>query len=330
MVMTETEPKHLLDILLPTYNRSDKLVKNISLICSQLGILKKESYVKIIIVDNCSSDNTFDAVEGMVAKFPNSRIDLYRNTENVGLYNNIIKALSYASAPFIMYLGDDDFLPMTYWEHVFKLLEGDKDVGFIKPCRREIDSFFDVPTRLDTGDATVKPFKRNMWSTLLLASSCNQLSGLVYRNIDLYARVQREKVLNVYPFMAFAGWVLEKHQGYSIEGSPVLITDGVKKDWGYGQDGTLGDIVDNVKFFLGRPLLKRMIGEAYFANKWKWFLSIVIRKGFYCYFLCLSTLLLDKRLLPSTRLMFIYFCSYIQLRIWIYNAKVWLTRRSNA
>jgi abequosyltransferase len=317
----------ILDILIPTYNRGDNVVKNIVLTCSQLQSLSKERFVRLIIVDNCSTDNSFELITKAVLSFPNFKIEVFRNETNIGLYNNIVKVLSHATSPFIMYLGDDDFIPLKYWEQVFHLLEGQKDLGFIKPCRIGVIAMFDIPIPLYTGEATVKAYERKLKNTLYLASNCNQLSGLVYRNIGLYARIEKEKVRNLYPFMAFAGWVLENYKGYSIEGSPVLITDGVKKDWGYGNDGTLGDIVDNVKFFIPNSYLQRLYGEAFFANKWKWFLGIVLKRGFEYYIVCLKTLLFDKRLLLSTRLLFIYFCSYIELRILIYKWKSKLIKK---
>lgn len=311
----------VLDILIPTYNRGQSLVKNLTLTSFHLRALNKAFCVRIVIVDNCSNDSSFELVSEWIGSSTDIKVEIYRNSENIGLYNNIIKVLSLAKARFIMYLGDDDFIPMAYWESVFRLVESDDQVGLIQPIRKEIRSDFQVAIPLSTGMAFAKSFKPGLLSTLYLASNCNQLSGLVYRNVGLYRRVVEEGVENLYPFMALAGWVLDGYRGYAIHGCPLLITDGVKKDWGYGMDGTLGDILDNVKYFSRNSYVNRVLGEAYFANRWKWFLSIVFRRGTSYFVLCLQTLLRDKRLLLSSRFFLVYLCFYIQTRMIVHNWK---------
>jgi glycosyltransferase involved in cell wall biosynthesis len=63
---------------------------------------------ELIIVDDCSSDRTFEIAKAFVAK--DDRVKVYLNNKNLGDYPNRNKAASYARGKYIKYVDADDFI----------------------------------------------------------------------------------------------------------------------------------------------------------------------------------------------------------------------------
>lgn len=99
----------LLTILIPTYNRSNKLLRLLNQIYFYLN--KDEKYsriIDVIISDNGSIDNTKDDVTSFI-KFKNN-FKYFRQSENKGFDNNIKLLYDYADSEFVWYFSDDDIL----------------------------------------------------------------------------------------------------------------------------------------------------------------------------------------------------------------------------
>ena len=56
----------ILSILIPTYNRSKYLEKNINLLSEFITQAKLDSKVEVVISNNCSPDNTDDIIENFI------------------------------------------------------------------------------------------------------------------------------------------------------------------------------------------------------------------------------------------------------------------------
>lgn len=114
----------MIDILIPTYNRAKFLAKNILLLNKQIESRGLQKYFRIIVSDNCSSDNTSDAlseVEGVLSV----RMLRYRQEKNIGLEPNALFLLGKATSEYVMYLGDDDYLPDGYLNFVIEKIKED-------------------------------------------------------------------------------------------------------------------------------------------------------------------------------------------------------------
>ena len=75
----------LLSICIPTYNRSEYLLKCLNSIISQPEF---DDRVEIVISDNCSSDNTELVIKDFIYSYPN--IKYFRNTKNLVDENHIL------------------------------------------------------------------------------------------------------------------------------------------------------------------------------------------------------------------------------------------------
>ena len=91
----------LVSVVMCTYNGSRFVAEQIDSICSQTY-----EQLEIIIVDDASSDNTFDIVKQHFDK--DARIRAYRNDKNLGFNLNFNKACKLATGDFIAIADQDD------------------------------------------------------------------------------------------------------------------------------------------------------------------------------------------------------------------------------
>jgi len=109
-------------ICIPTYNRPFFLLKAIR---SCLTQTYKD--FEIIVTDNSESDKTKELIKSL----NHPLIRYYKNPENIGGLNNIIKVLKLAKGKYIKFLMDDDLLKPTCLERMVKVLETYPSVGIV-------------------------------------------------------------------------------------------------------------------------------------------------------------------------------------------------------
>ena len=116
------EGKKDLSFVIPTYNRSTYLRETIDSIISQSTKLKYE----IIIVDNHSEDIELKDKINILRQIHD--VKLYRNTENIGMFGNINRAISLASSDLVALLHDDDLLKDNYFFEIEKYIDKKYDI----------------------------------------------------------------------------------------------------------------------------------------------------------------------------------------------------------
>jgi len=93
----------LVSVLMTAYNRELYIAEAIESVLAQ----DYENY-ELIIVDDCSSDNTVEIAKSYQKK--DSRIQVYVNEKNLGDYPNRNRAASYAKGYYLKYLDSDDLI----------------------------------------------------------------------------------------------------------------------------------------------------------------------------------------------------------------------------
>tara|TARA_R110002049_G_scaffold6312_3_gene40254 strand:+ start:2825 stop:3541 length:717 start_codon:yes stop_codon:yes gene_type:complete len=118
-----------LSILIPAYNEE----RTIHLILDRVRDVKLLNNIQkeIIIVNDCSSDNTVGALETYMAKNPEMGIQLYSQEKNQGKGAAIHKAISLATGDYLLVQDADlEYDPREYNDLLKPIVEGNADVVY--------------------------------------------------------------------------------------------------------------------------------------------------------------------------------------------------------
>lgn len=107
----------LVSIIMPSYNTSQYIGKSI-----QSVLIQTYTNWELIIVDDCSTDNTDEVVGG----FNDARIRYYKNTRNSGTAVSRNKALREARGKWIAFLDSDDLWNVNKLEKQIRFMESNK------------------------------------------------------------------------------------------------------------------------------------------------------------------------------------------------------------
>jgi SAM-dependent methyltransferase len=116
-----------LSILMPVYNESAVVERCVSLV---LAVALPESMEReLVIVDDCSTDGTWDTLQRLAAQFP--QIQLYRQPRNRGKGAAVRAAIEKATGDFSLIQDADlEYDPAEYPRLLKPLLDGHADAVF--------------------------------------------------------------------------------------------------------------------------------------------------------------------------------------------------------
>lgn len=129
------EVKDLLEIILITYNRKEKLKKTLE------QLLEANSPIvdfEIKILDNKSTDGTTEFLQEYSKKHKN--IIHIVNNRNLGGNGNIAKAFEIAQKKYVWVLCDDDSYTWTNWQKIEQAIFEDYDVIFTRRTEKKKDN----------------------------------------------------------------------------------------------------------------------------------------------------------------------------------------------
>lgn len=234
----------IIDILIPTYKRSKDLIYNLNLLQKELIDYELLDKVRVIVSDNCSPDDTQEVVADFIEKKnKNFELDYYRTTENIGLERNSVNVLSKASSPFIMFLGDDDFLDKGYLKYCLDKIASIDNLGCIITGIMKVDNdlnILDCPRPADFEEVLGEP---GFDSMLLYSHFGSQLSGLLLKRdnlLDEYLATGSNR--NIYLFIYFVANRIEKHKVIFVPKFETKVKILNAKDWNYNELGLLDEV----------------------------------------------------------------------------------------
>lgn len=112
----------LLTIAVPTYNGA-KTIKNLL-----DSILNQNDYrIEILVINNCSTDNTLQIVESYVDRLPNLRI--INQQSNVGPDANFLDCFKKAEGKYVHLISDDDVYIEKSIEKILTVLSRSEDIA---------------------------------------------------------------------------------------------------------------------------------------------------------------------------------------------------------
>lgn len=265
-----------LSILIPTYNRCKDLEHNVSMLISFIKALPHPEDVCVIISDNASTDDT-SSLMLKVQETACVRINYIRQEQNQGYCKNVCLLLSRASTPWVMLLGDDDYLEPWYIEECLKQIEEHPNLGCIIPNYRDWNPVKKELGGLREENCETKLYKAGFDACIANAWRGHQVSGLCFRKENVVEEFQKREMNNLYPQIFFVSYNALRYDVIHF-GEKCLVVSGVpqsQKDWNYGDDGLVNDIFENFKN-LGVSQKQRALLEAYFMQVQKRYLWAAI------------------------------------------------------
>ena len=93
----------LVSVLIPVYNREHCIEE-----CIQSALSQDYENIEVVVVDNCSDDNTFELCLKLAVD--DVRLRVYKNIENIGPVRNWIRCVELANGEYSKILFSDDVL----------------------------------------------------------------------------------------------------------------------------------------------------------------------------------------------------------------------------
>jgi glycosyltransferase involved in cell wall biosynthesis len=140
--------KVFLTIVIPTYNRGNKLNRLLNLLFEQISDGKLSDFVNVLVSDNNSTDNT----RAICDKFlKNINFEYFFNSTNIGFDKNIIKSYQSVKSEYVWFFADDDIPKSNSVHTIYKTLKSSLPeillYSFAQPQHSNI-RFFDYPEKV--------------------------------------------------------------------------------------------------------------------------------------------------------------------------------------
>ncbi|MDD5731926.1 MAG: glycosyltransferase family 2 protein [Patescibacteria group bacterium] len=137
------DPK--ISVLMPAYNAEKYIGEAIESILNQTF-----TNFEFIIIDDCSTDKTWDIIQEYVKK--NNKIRSFKNEKNLGIAGSRNKLLGLAGGKYIVWQDADDISMLDRLKHQFEFMEANKDVGI---CGGWLQFFSDKK------EGSIRKYKQN-------------------------------------------------------------------------------------------------------------------------------------------------------------------------
>lgn len=261
----------MIEILIPTYNRSENLVKNIQHIDKLVKDEKLDGEYRILISDNASTDDTLSALDSVKSQV-NIEFMVFRQTENLGLEKNAVFTLEQATSEYVIFLGDDDFLPQGYLTELH-IVEQAKKYGVVIPGFSSL--FPDGEVKPGRHDMKGRYHKAGFRALADFSNFGHQLSGLFFKREGVVEAYKADaKNRNIYPFIFFIGFIMQRYPAAYKPEFQVLVSQGNSKDWGYDDSGLLTEIFKNYRALYPHSPIKRDVLCLIMMHRQSWRLRI--------------------------------------------------------
>jgi glycosyltransferase involved in cell wall biosynthesis len=233
-------------IFIPTYNRWSVLAKTLKSTLTDNSIC-----VPVTIVDNNSHPEGLDAVLQVIAKFPHIPCKIIKNEMNIGGDANLLRCIALCPTPYVLVLGDDDFLVDDYIAKITRYLSSNVHWGFISFKDRHCEGFSDK-----TFDSPYEMVRfSNDWSELLFTST-SIVNTEIFRAGMLEAQ-RAQFTCSSHLVGMLKGWKHRtddtKHWRFLLSAERLISTSGHARD---------AKSFDLIHVFAGLPVLEYFFQEA--------------------------------------------------------------------
>jgi glycosyltransferase involved in cell wall biosynthesis len=197
--------------VVPCFNMAELLPRCINSILNQ-------SYkdLEVLVMDNCSLDNTFEVVES----FKDPRIRYVRNETNIGHIGNFNRGISLGRGKYVWVVAADDSFKATKAVKLFvEAMEKNTDLGYIFCRAVELrgEKETDIVAWTDCGE------RDRIWSggdflLRLLRNNCIAMSSCMARK-ECYGKITlfRSDMPHASDWYLWCAFALKYHVGYVAE-----------------------------------------------------------------------------------------------------------------
>ena len=182
----------LVSVIIPTYNR-EKLISR----CIDSILNQTYSNIEIIIVDDCSTDNT----EQVVKNYNNEKIKYYKLEENRRACYARNYGIEHSKGEYIAFLDSDDAWHSNKIEKQLNyLIEKDVDMVFCGMNRFEVGNdqsyYYPLNRNINSNDIYLQVLKENCIATVTIFMK-RQVYDKVHFNVELKRYQDWDFALNI-------------------------------------------------------------------------------------------------------------------------------------
>lgn len=162
-------------VLIPAYNYAHYLGEAIESVLDQTF-----DDFELIVVDNCSTDNSVELVQSYMHK--DSRVRLVVNKTNVGMYRNYNEALLHARGEYIKFLNADDKFDKELLKEFVGILDNHPNVSLVTSWRQFFGNRHDV---LKSGRSGLHEGKKIILESIEQSNFIGEPTTVMFRRENL-------------------------------------------------------------------------------------------------------------------------------------------------
>ncbi|MDO8412821.1 MAG: glycosyltransferase family A protein [Gallionellaceae bacterium] len=167
-------------VCIPTYNTAEYLGQAIESVLEQ-----NYPDFEIVIVDNCSTDQT-DALVSTMLKAGNGNIRFFKNETNIGLVGNLNRCLDHATGAYVKFLCADDLLLPGCLQQMAAGLDSHQSVKLVSSSRLLIDEHGNhLGAREYAAGDTIVPGHQAITRCLFGGNYIGEPTAVMFRKNDL-------------------------------------------------------------------------------------------------------------------------------------------------
>jgi glycosyltransferase involved in cell wall biosynthesis len=110
-------------VVIPTYNAAATVAETLLSVCAQTRMPRE-----VIVVDDCSSDNTIEVVKSVAQNFESGQLKIVQNDKNQGAAETRNTGWSLASGEYVAFLDADDTWHPRKIELQYEYLKNNRDL----------------------------------------------------------------------------------------------------------------------------------------------------------------------------------------------------------
>ncbi|GEQ38695.1 minor teichoic acid biosynthesis protein GgaB [Tetragenococcus halophilus] len=138
----DSKPEYKFSIITPAYNVENYIEETIESVFEQNWLENNKNQIQMIVINDGSTDNTWDKMKKSLGKYSNLVII---NKENTGVSDSRNTGARYALGKYWNFLDSDDKLGESAVYNVNKILEANPDLKLVKMNRRYFEKYNGTP-----------------------------------------------------------------------------------------------------------------------------------------------------------------------------------------